>query len=527
MKRRLIASLFCAVLLASTAATLASCADTGNGGTTTTPGSDLIDPNNGEIMYHVPDDVRFDGEIINFAVAETDHDGFHKRSIKLDDTDDTESNKVDSAVAQRNAAVESRLGVTIELLGYFDSANIRSSAVYNSLAAQDGEYDVIAGLQWNDVQLCTEGFLADLTCEIDDYPGQEGQAVHWLGYEDEPYWSNYYVDAMKCGDSVYWLTGDLCLRYTGGFYCFFVNSKLYEESLMYTESNLLTQKYGTPTTYGDIYQLVKNGDWTLDVLNEMVAKVYMDDGDDKVGRTDKLGAAMPVWDNTNGLSIAAGVEYSARSGDTIVLTATNTNATLIDFMTKISTILRSGYVYNYGGDYATAMQDFASDNACFVSGRLNQAELYLTDMTTNYHIIPCPKLDFTQENYRSSVHDGINLYGINYFSEHKAATAATLELMAYYSYTTVRPIYYDEALKNMYTNDKGAADMIDLMGEVVYSDFVYIWQFADVFYGLGDFLRNHAETKRPSSDIAKVQDAWKKGLESVLEEIAELEAEKA
>ncbi|MGM9680778.1 MAG: hypothetical protein ACI3XR_04660 [Eubacteriales bacterium] len=525
MKRRLIASLFCAVLLAGTAATLASCVDNKAQGSTSGSGYDVNDTPEGEMKYHVPDDIRFDGEIINFAVSEADGDGFHKRSIKLDDTDDTESNKVDSAVAARNAAVESKLGVTIELLGYYNNG-LHSTAVYNSLAANDSEYDVIAGLQWNDIQLCTEGFLADLTCEIDDCPGQEGQPVHWLGYEEEPYWSNYYVDAMKCGESVYWLTGDLCLRYTGGFYCFFVNSKLYEEYLMNTESTLLTQKYGTSTVYGDIYQLVKNGDWTMDILNEMVAKAYLDDGDEKEDRTDQLGAAIPVWDNVNGLSIAAGVEYSARSGDTITLTATSKNATLIDFMTKISTILRSGYVHNYGGNYALAMQDFASDMACFVSGRLNQAELYLTDMTTNYHIIPCPKLNFNQENYRSSVHDAINLYGINYFSEHKAATAATLEMMAYYSYTTVRPIYYDEALKNMYTNDRGAADMIDLMGEVVYSDFVYIWQFADVFSGLGDFLRNHATSKKPSSDIQRVQDAWKKGLESVLQDIADLEAEK-
>lgn len=526
MKKKIIATLFCAALLASTAATLTSCVEQqGSQGTTKTGGDDITSPD-GEVMHHVPEDVRFDGEIINFAVSEADGDGFHKRSIKLDDTDDTESNKVDTAIAERNAAVESKLGVSIELLGYYNNG-LHSSAVYNSLAANDSEYDVVAGLQWCDIQLCTEGLLADLTCDIDDFPGQEGQHVSWLGYEDEPYWSNYYVDAMKCGDSVYWITGDLCLRYTGGFYCFFVNSKLYDEYLMNTESTLLTQKYGEPTNYGDIYQLVKKGDWTLDVFNEMVAKAYHDtDGDDMTESTDQLGAAIPIWDNTNGMSVAAGVEYSVRSGDTIEFTATNTNKTLVDFMSKLSTIMRSGYVINYHGDYAGAMRDFASDNACFVAGRLNQAELYLTDMDTNYHIIPCPKMDFNQTNYRSSVHDAINLYGINYFSEHKAATAATLELMAYYSYKTVRPIYYDEALKNMYTNDPGAAEMIDLMGEVVYSDFVYIWQFANVFSGLGDFLRNHAESKRPVSDLGKVQGKWAEGLESVLESIAKLEEEK-
>jgi hypothetical protein len=276
--------------------------------------------------------------------------------------------------------------------------------------------------------------------------------------------------------------------------------------------------------YGSLYDLVKQGDWTLDLLAEMIPYAFQDDGDDVLTKSDQLGLALPVWDNVNGLSIGAGVVYSTRNDDgSINLTFNNTNTTALSFMSKIYSLLYSGYCINYGGDYSGAMKDFASGKSCFISGRLNQAELYLSEMSDNYYIVPCPKLDSTQTSYHSSVHDGINLYGINASSEHLAATAATLELMAYGSYTNVRSVYYDQALKYMYSRDSGAAEMIDLMGSVVYSDFVYIWQFSDYFSGLGDFLRGNVTANKASSAMKRYQNQWQSGLESVLEDIEALE----
>ncbi len=540
MKKQIIALFLCALMVGSTAIALSSCAgeeetkpsnSSGKGSGAVEGSGEVVPTNPKKDGPGVPSYVNYasgDEKLeINFAIAETDGDGFHQRSIKLDPDEVQESDKVDVAVAERNALVENTLGVEIVVYDYVTTSHIRGSNVYTALMGGTDEYDVIAGLQWSDVQLCLEDLLVDLA----DLYDENNKKIDYLSL-DQPWWSSYYIDAMKCGDSIYWLTGDLCLRYTGGFYCFFVNERLYKEDLFYAKSDLLTRKYGTDTEYGSIYELVTRGDWTLDILNEMVAKAYHDEnGNEKVDTEDVLGCAFPVWDNVNGLSIAAGVEYSRRTADTIQLTVNSSSQTLINFMSKMFTILKSGYTYNYGGNYSGAMADFASDLSCFISGRLNQAELYLTNMSTDYHIIPCPKMDFDQKQYRSSVHDGINLYGISVFSQNKVAAAATLEMMAYYSYKNVRPIYYDQALKSMYTTDEGAAAMIDLMGEVVYSDFVYIWQFSDYFGntngagGLGDFLRNNVTSSKPASQIKKRENLWTTGLEKILDDIKKLEAE--
>lgn len=95
--------------------------------------------------------------------------------------------------------------------------------------------------------------------------------------------------------------------------------------------------------------------------------------------------------------------------------------------------------------------------------------------------------------------------------------------MAAGSYWDVRPIYYDEALKYMYSRDQGAADMIDLMGEVVYSDFGYIYQFLSYFADCGVFLRYNVESAKPTSLLAAVQEKWIKGMDQIQRDIAELQ----
>ncbi|MBP0990154.1 MAG: hypothetical protein J5874_03130 [Oscillospiraceae bacterium] len=501
MKRRILAIVGSLIMIIATVLTLAACADTNKKPDVTTKAGENGEGTVDARKTKVPEGLKFDDEEITFAISETDSDGFHLRSIESDDPDTT--NKVDRVIFERNRTIEERLGVTLTV-EWYGTGNIRSSEVNTSLANQDSDYDVICGRQYDDVVMCLEGNLADLT---QLYDGTE--KIDYIDF-NAPYWSTYYIEAMRCGDSIYWLTGDLCLRYTCSYYCTFVNAYIYEK---YLEAE-----------FGSIYSIVKEGKWDYDTLNQMTLKSFENlDGDDAVTEDDQCGGVFPVWDNTNGLALAAGVNWSTRNDDgTMEFEFTNANDRLLTWMSTFRSVLNNGAVRSTGGNYVSAMTSLASDLAGFVLGRLNQAELYLGDMEHDYYILPCPKLTKEQAQYRSSVHDGVQLYGINAYSTHIGAVAATLELMAAGSYWDVRPIYYDEALKYMYSRDQGAADMIDLMGEVVYSDFGYIFQFTK-YFPCGSFLRNNATVAKPSSVLAKSQDAWVKGMDEVQQDILELQ----
>ncbi len=483
--------------LVSSVLMLGSCAD-----------SDKDNKNNGEVKNDIEhlEGLDFEGLDVKFIISEatTAADEFNSRSIYVDE--DNTDDAVNSAIFDRNARVQELLNINIVVV---DSAHTGiKSWIGSQLLAGVTDYDIISARQFDDVQLALDGVILDLNT-LDKYGADY---IKW----NEEYWATSYIDALSFGDKTFWLTGDLCLRYSGGFYAFFVNSRLYQDMLQ--------------SEYGGMYQLVNDGKWTYDMLIEMISKCYKDDGDDIVDIEDQFGMLFPVWDSTNGMAISAGVKFT--SYDEAGVPHNNMNASnevLISYMNKCHELFSTKGCYSFNApsaDYEKAMQLFAAGQSMFVVGRVNFAELYLRDMTDDYYIIPCPKLDESQTQYYSSVHDAMSIYGINFNIDdtHIQAAAATLEAMAYYSYKDVRPIYFDSFLKFKFTRDDEAWKMIDLMHDSIYTDFVHIWMTSADMNKLNAFLRNNVIRNNPTSDIKKYVGTWNNGLEKILTRIEELES---
>lgn len=258
------------------------------------------------------------------------------------------------------------------------------------------------------------------------------------------------------------MTGDLSLRYIGGIYCTFVNRKLYEQYVL--------------SEYGDLYKLVLEGDWTMDTLSAMSALIYKDDGDQTVNITDTVGYAWESNDPIDGLSFGCQVPYSTKSEDGNSVRITLNSDRTLTFVQKLENLLYGEHNLYVGyNDSGIIMPLFAGGTVGFTVNKVFMAEKYLTDMVDDYMIVPLPKLDPDQDHYVTGIHDGCSIYGISYYSDAKAASAATLEYMAYLSHKDVLPVYYDQALKNKYTNDASSAQMIDLIHSNIETDFVAAW----------------------------------------------------
>ena len=498
MKKKLTALFMGLVLCAGSVLMLASCVKhDGNKPPVTTGGT------TGDEVYDISQLPKVDMEeaVIGFCVAETDGDGFHLRSIRSDDEESEDI--VDVAVRQRNLKIEQYFNCSIEGVDYIPGG--LNKQIQAQLIAGVSDYDILGARQYDDVQLALRGVVYDLTKLGEDYP----EAANYMNFDAE-YWPGTYNDGLLVGNGRYWVTGDLCLRYSGGYYCYFVNHTLYNEKLS--------------ETYGNVYDLVREGKWSLDLLAEMAPALWEDmDGDDKTSTGDMLAIAQPVHDNTNGLAISSGVMFSYRNDDgTIEFTFTSGNKNLESFMSKFANLLAQPGVHDYGADMVNAMGKFANEEAVFAGGRLNQAELYLRDMVSDYGILPNPKLSADQENYISSIHDGVSLYGINNACTQVPNAALVLEAMEMESRKPVRPVYFEAAVKVKYSRGGDDADMIDLMDQTAYSDFVYVWQFSSEMGGLGGWLRNNISTSG-FNNVKRNQTKWKNGLDAIVEEINKLE----
>ncbi len=497
MRKRLTAIFLCTAICAGTLLSLASCAGKDDDKKNTLAPNNSENPGN----YQLSDlpKVDMDGATIGFCVAETDGDGFHLRSICPDDTESEDI--VDVAVFTRNAKIEEYFNCEIAIVDYIPGG--LNKTIQSQLIAGVSDYDILGARQYDDVQLAMRGVVYDLNKLEEDF------GVKYMNF-DAPYWSASYNEGMRVGNGRYWVTGDLCLRYSGGYYCYFVNHALYNEKLA--------------DTYGNVYDLVRNGKWNLDLLAEMAPLLHEDlDGDEKTSKGDQLGIAQPVHDNTNGLAVSSGVQFSYRNEDgSIQLTFHSGNKQLESFMTKFYKLLTTVGVCDYGADYPGAMSKFAMGEATFVSSRLNQAELYLRDMDDNYGILPNPKLSEEQDGYYSSIHDGVSLYGINNACEQIPYAALVLEAMELESRLTVRPVYFEAAVKVKYSRGGDDAEMIDLMDRTAYSDFVYVWQFSSEMKGMGGWLRNNI-TSNGFNALKRQQGSWSEGLKAIQAEIDKLQ----
>jgi len=104
---------------------------------------------------------------------------------------------------------------------------------------------------------------------------------------------------------------------------------------------------------------------------------------------------------------------------------------------------------------------FAEDRSLFMDMSFNFVES-LRGMDTDFGIIPYPKYDESQNDYRTRV-----CYYMPTIVPVTCAdtdfTGYMLEVMNHESYKTVIPAYYDIALKGKYSRDEESAEMLDLI----------------------------------------------------------------
>lgn len=445
-------------------------------------------------LDNLPADLKFNDKVINFIIAEPSKGAggtFSARSIYADSEG---GDNVDVAVHRRNILVEERLGVKINVIDVLDGAVLHST-VMNALAAGSSEYDIISGYQAHDLGIASRGYMINLN----DLKSYDADYID----TSKPYWSEDYSKNMAYKSAMYWITGDLSLRYIGGIYCTFVNAALYKSYFQ--------------ETYGSIYDMVKAGDWTLDRMTSMSEAVFVDRGlvQGVIDAEDQLGFVIEMADPLDGMAVGAGVQWSQTNADgdvSIVFYNTNT----LGFVEKMNELLngkKGAYTATFSHS-ANMMNMFNEGNVLFVCDKIYQAQNYLGNMEDDYHIIPLPKLDSSQQYYRSAIHDGCSIYGINYMSENIPASAATLEALAAESYKTVSSIYYDIVLKSRYTRDPETAEMVDLIRNSVYTDFAFAW--GGSLNSIHNWFRTNI-TANPTSELVKMQSVWETRLSKLLE----------
>lgn len=178
----------------------------------------------------------YGGEEFNITINTYCESGFHAEELTGDVLSD--------AIYERNKAVEDRFNVKLNFIS--DAYATMQTTVQNSVLAGDDEY-----------QLCAQHALLANPWVL------SGILMNWYDVPyvdfDKPWWSDSNENDLTYYDVNLLAVGDFSLTTIGRTYAIYYD-KVHAES------------YQLP----DMYQLVRDGKWTIDKLSELSKDIYSD-----------------------------------------------------------------------------------------------------------------------------------------------------------------------------------------------------------------------------------------------------------
>ncbi|NLE13436.1 MAG: hypothetical protein GX628_07130 [Clostridiales bacterium] len=499
MTERLIAFLLLIVLAVS----LISCGGSDNTGVsadsttaadTTAQTETQTETKREEIKDNLPADLDFKGQAVRIAYND---DGLASSGSGVNEIEGLENagDIVNDAVFNRNIKVEERLNIKFEVTAFRESNAKYMNNVRAPMMAGDDVYDIVDGPQYLQAIASIDGLYYNLA------------KADYLDY-DQPWWQDAYMDKMSVNTNErYMLMGDISVNMISNLSAIFYNRQLCENS------------------FGDadkLYETVLSGGWTVEIMRGLLKDVYRDvNSNAVVDPGDILGMGTTTSSPTEHFIYCMGMQNTSRDKDGYpVLVADQTRNVKI-FETLYNLFYESDgvYVATNSDEINTVLPtEFIGGNILLFPARLSYAGKF-RDMENEYGIITHPKLDETQENYLTLVHDAANAFAIPLSCPDIAAPCAALEAMCAENYRTVTPAYFEVALKVKYTRDTMSAQIIDMIRDGATSDFMYINNYVFSDSKLGIISRTLMGAK--NRDYMSAYDAMKTALETKLDQLIE------
>lgn len=400
---------------------------------------------------------------------------------------------VNDALHNRNESVKERLNIdlTFQLSpGLWADESTWKGSVRSAILAGDSAYDIVSGYSIFIVDLTVEQLFADLAHS------------KYLDFA-QPWWSDTLLDNLVVDDRLCFVTGEISNNLVGTMFGVFFH-------------NGLAADYGV----GDLYGMVDDGKWTLDTMFGMSESIYNDvNGNGKRDEGDLYGL---YADNTSfdNLYYAAGMSVIAPDADgNMVVSPDFSGEKMVSLLEKLCTAFHDAEGCAYGTEenkFATTA--FMEERALFLMAGVSAAPNSLRDVEFAYGVLPAPKWDEAQADYRSTISYVAALYAIPKDAKDPDMSSAVLEALASESHYTVTPAFYETAMKVKYSADNDSARMYDIMLSSVSYDFGRVYS-RSALDGIPGLLRSMVQENNTNwrSTYASKEPVLQEKLEKLLE----------
>lgn len=346
------------------------------------------------------------------------------------------SGVINDAVYERNKLFEEYCHLNMVLIPKSNSAI--NGQLLNEIKTMTGDFHLVMQTAADTATAATSGYLFDYLKLNIDY--------------EQPWWDQGMLDFSLKGH-IYLMNGPFNIVDDDVTYVMMFNKRLQEEHHI-----------------EDLYETVKNNQWTLSYFHSLVSNFSSENGDGVWDEKDTYGFSSP---STVGVSFfyGAGLRMvdNSRKMETPKLMLDDkmeVALSVLDISRAVIHENNSSFITSAGQESVSA-EIFTAGRALFYS----EVASYLRSMTANmeddYGVLPIPKYNDEQENYHSwsnsigstlSIPSTIAKNDVDRF-------ANVLEVYALLSQKYVRPAYYDVVLLTRNVDDVESSEILNMIFE--------------------------------------------------------------
>ncbi len=435
----------------------------------------------------LPDNLNYQKEEINIQCMD-----WPARSDEFISESELGAGVISDAVYTRNLTVENQLNVQL-LYTEENDDTVAMNKIQNMVKAGDNSMDIFTlGTNWS-MGPALGGCYLNLN-EVENID------------LDKHYWSQDYNDMVTFTSErkQYLATCPAAISLFRLTYLTIFNRDLFAD-------------YKIP----DLYETVKNGEWTLEYQNSILNNIWTDlDGNGKATEDDFFGFVTGNCISLDAYAVSSDISIIVSDEDGYLAFDKEEANKMIEMSERVSAIYTNQGTYFF----PQQTQDLIGENN--IIGKFAESECLMATtqflavetnfdslVTLNYGVVPMPKLTVQQEDYQTYVQDQVTSFGISAViaDENRAAMlGAVLEAIAYHSNLLVRPAYYEKTLSLRFMQDPESRAILETMFETIAFDFAYCTGTG----GVRDELRTKLCTATPG--VANRIKAWERSIPKTL-----------
>lgn len=401
--------------------------------------------------------------------------------------DDEDGNVVNDAVYHKIRTVEERFNADIVLsdMSYLEDDQI--AALKKAVMAGEDSCEIAQGHDVNTANVSLEGLFKN----IYDIPHLDFS---------KPWWPAETLESMTVAGQMYMMFNNISYSNLAQMRVMFFNKELMQN---------LDIEYP--------YQMVYDGNWTLDAMMQITSAAYSDlNGDGTRDEGDRYGYVnMP---NYYGMLEPFCVEpYRKDSSGTLYYE--------VD-LEKTTAVVEKFYdlIFGEGGylvprkydDYADRVYKIVTEGrSLFFYGSLDTAVMKFSTSDLVYGVLPMPKLDVSQDEYYSGSFDRPLV--IPTTAQNLDNLGIITEALNAEGFKQVYPAYYEIAMKTRYADQTDDAKMIDIVHDNVIISFTYLFgDYKSIFNMMWDLFNASTPTTNVASWCKKNEKSQTKRVEKLM-----------